>query len=62
MTVLTGAAKSTEHLRLFGSAVFVKVDETMREALSAKARKGVYVGHNDTSGCARVLMLDKSKP
>jgi hypothetical protein len=61
MTVLTGAAKSTEHLRLFGSAVFVKVDETMREALSAKARKGVYVGHNDTSGCARVLMLDKSK-
>ena len=56
--VLTGVAKSTNHLRIFSSAVFVKVDEAERQALDPKSRKGIYVGHSDIAGCARVLLLD----
>jgi hypothetical protein len=39
----------------------VKVDENLRKALGPKARKGIYVGHNDTSSCARIMRLDKTK-
>ena len=59
--VLTGMDKRIDHLRIFGSAAYVKIDEQIREALGPKARKGLYVGHSDTAGCSRVLLLDRVK-
>ena len=37
--VLTGMDKRIDHLRIFGSAAYVKIDEQIREALGPKARK-----------------------
>ena len=55
---LTGKAPELKHLRKFGSAAFVKVDDAQRRALDPKARQGIYVGHCMLSDSMRIMFVE----
>ena len=58
---LTLKVPTFDHLHVFGASVYVKVDEQLRQALSGKSRRGIYVGHDPISNCARIMLLDKTR-
>jgi hypothetical protein len=56
---LTGESQDISQLRCFGSVVYVKIDESARQALDPKSRKGIYVGNSAMSKSFRVMFQDK---
>ena len=59
--ILTGTQPSLAMLRRFGAAVYVRVDDVVRQDLDPKGKLGVYVGHNTVSNSHRVMMQKGSK-
>lgn len=57
--VVTGRVPDLNRAEVFGCKVFVRAEE--RQALDPKARVGVFVGVNESSDSARVLVFDRQR-
>jgi transposase InsO family protein len=47
--VFTGKKPSIDHLRIFGSLVYIHVPKERRTKLEPSGKKGTFVGYNETS-------------
>lgn len=52
---------SMDHLRIFGSEVYVHVPKEKRRKLDKKAKKGVFVGYSEDSKAYRVWIPEERK-
>jgi hypothetical protein len=47
--VFTGKKPSVDHLRIFGSPVYIHVPKEKRTKLEPTGKKGTFVGYSETS-------------
>lgn len=58
LEVLTGTRPSLEHLKVFGSPGFIKIDDSKRSKWDSKAHRCIFLGYSDTTKGFRVWDID----
>jgi hypothetical protein len=54
--VFTGSKPSVEHLRIFGSPVYIHIPKEKRTKLEPSGKKGIFVGYSETSKAYRIYI------
>jgi hypothetical protein len=54
--VFTGCKPSVEHLRIFGSPVYIHIPKEKRTKLEPSGKKGIFVGYSETSKAYRIYI------
>jgi hypothetical protein len=57
--VFTGKKPSVDHLRIFGSPVYIHVPKEKRIKLEPSGKKGTFVGYSETSKAYRIYVPGK---
>jgi hypothetical protein len=57
--VFTGKKPSVDHLRIFGSLVYIHVPKEKRTKLEPSGKKGTFVGYSETSKAYRIYVPGK---
>ena len=52
----TGCKPSVEHLRIFGSPVYIHIPKEKRTKLEPSGKKGIFVGYSETSKAYRIYI------
>jgi hypothetical protein len=55
--VFTGCKPSIDHLRIFGSPVYIHISKEKRTKLEPSGKKGTFVGYSETSKAYRIYIL-----
>jgi hypothetical protein len=55
--VFTGCKPSVDHLRIFGSPVYIHIPKEKRTKLDPSSKKGTFVGYSETSKSYRIYIL-----
>jgi hypothetical protein len=55
--VFTGIKPSIDHLRIFGSLVYIHIPKEKRTKLEPSGMKGIVVGYSETSKAYRIYIL-----
>jgi hypothetical protein len=59
--MFSGEKPKVNHLRIFGSLVFVHVPKENKTKLDPSGKNGIFVGYNDTSKAYKIYILDHEK-
>jgi hypothetical protein len=54
--VFTGCKPSIDHLRIFGSPVYIHIPKEKRTKLKPSGKKGTFVGYSETSKAYRIYI------
>jgi hypothetical protein len=54
--VFTGCKPSVEHLRIFGSPIYIHISKEKRTKLEPSGKKGTFVGYSETSKAYRIYI------
>jgi hypothetical protein len=54
--VFTGCKPSVDHLRIFGSPVYIHIPKEKRTKLEPSGKKGIFVGYSETSKAYRIYI------
>jgi hypothetical protein len=54
--VFTGKKPSVDHLRIFGSPVYIHIPKEKRTKLEPSGKKGTFVGYNETSKAYKIYV------
>jgi hypothetical protein len=54
--VFTGIKPSIDHLRIFGSPIYIHIPKEKRTKLEPSEKKGTFVGYNETSKAYRIYI------
>jgi hypothetical protein len=57
--VFTGKKPSVDHLRIFGSPVYIHIPKEKRNKLEPSRKKGTFVGYSETSKAYTIYVLGK---
>ncbi len=61
MEVLYNIEPDYKTLRIFGCLVFVHIPKDKRSTLETSRKKGIFVGHSETSKACRIYIYEEWK-